>query len=189
MRVEMEQMLARAAADGARSIVIRAGDFLGDTPTSWFRAAMVKPGRPVRSVTYPGTPEVGHAWAYLPDLAEAVARLAEIGHYLPPFEVYHFGGHWVEPGIGIAHAVRRVVGRPDLPIRSFPWFAVRLAAPFSAFMRELLEMRYLWRTPLRLENRKLEALLGGEPHTPLDEAVARILRSMKALTGEKNHEA
>jgi hypothetical protein len=32
----------------------------------------------VRSVTYPGTREIGHAWAYLPDLAETIVRLAAI---------------------------------------------------------------------------------------------------------------
>jgi nucleoside-diphosphate-sugar epimerase len=181
VRVEMERMLAAAAAEGVRSVVVRAGDFLGNAPGSWFRAVMVKPGKPLRSVTYPGIRDVGHAWAYLPDLAETVVRLAEIEQELDTFEVFHFGGHWIEPGVEICHAVRRAAGRPDLPIRSFPWIAVYLASPFSAFMRELLEMRYLWRVPLRLDNRKLVSRLGEEPHTPLDEAVALTLASMGAL--------
>lgn len=181
VRVEMEQMLAAAAADGIRSIVVRAGDFLGNASGSWFRAAMVKPDKPVRSVTYPGTREIGHAWAYLPDLAETIVRLAAIEQELDTFEVFHFGGHWIEPGVEICHAVRRAADKPGLPIRSFPWIAVYLASPFSAFMRELLEMRYLWRMPLRLDNRKLVSRIGAEPHTPLDEAVAQTLASMGAL--------
>jgi nucleoside-diphosphate-sugar epimerase len=181
VRVEMERMLAAAAAEDVRSVVVRAGDFLGDAPGSWFRAVMVKPGKPLRSVTYPGIRNVGHAWAYLPDLAETVVRLAEIEEDLETFEVFHFGGHWIEPGVEICHAVHRAVGKPDLPIRSFPWIAVYLASPFSPFMRELLEMRYLWRLPLRLDNRKLASRLGEEPHTPLDEAVAQTLASMGAL--------
>jgi nucleoside-diphosphate-sugar epimerase len=181
VRVDMERMLTAAGAEGVRSVVVRAGDFLGNAPGSWFRAVMVKPGRPLRSVTYPGIRDVGHAWAYLPDLAETVVRLAEIEQELGTFEVFHFGGHWIEPGVEICHAVRRAAGRPDLPIRSFPWIAVYLASPFSAFMRELLEMRYLWRVPLRLDNRKLVSRLGEEPHTPLDEAVAQTLASMGTL--------
>ena len=102
---------------------------------------MVKPGQPLKSVSYPGKREVGNAWAYLTDLAETIARLAEVERELDAFEVFHFGGHWIEPGVEICHAVRRASGRPDLPIRFFPWIAVYLAAPFSAFMRELLEMR------------------------------------------------
>jgi nucleoside-diphosphate-sugar epimerase len=181
VRVEMERMLAAATAEDVRSVVVRAGDFLGNAPASWFRAVMVKPGKPLRSVTYPGVRDVGHAWAYLPDLAETVVRFAEIEQELDTFEVFHFGGHWIEPGIEICHAVRRAAGKPDLPIRSFPWIAVYLASPFSAFMRELREMRYLWRVPLRLDNRKLVSRLGEEPHTPLDEAVTQTLASMGAL--------
>jgi len=37
------------------------------------------------------------------------------------------------------------------------------------------EMRYLWRTPVRLDNARLIAVLGHEPHTPLDEAVFATL--------------
>ncbi len=181
VRVEMERMLASAAAGGVRSIVVRAGDFLGTAPASWFRAVMVKPGKPLRSVTYPGTREIGHAWAYLPDLAETVVRLAEAEQEFDTFEVFHFSGHWIEPGVEICHAVRRAAGKPELPIRSFPWIVVYLASPFSAFMRELVEMRYLWQVPLRLDSRKLVACLGEEPHTPLDEAVAQTLASMGAL--------
>lgn len=48
-------------------------------------------------------------------------------------------------------------------------------------MRELIEMRYLWQKPLRLNGAKLERTLGTVPHTPLDEAVAATLRSMGGM--------
>ena len=62
-----------------------------------------------------------------------------------------------------------------LKLRSFPWWAMKLVAPFVVFCREVLEMRYLWQRPLKLDNRRLEAYLGAEPHTPLDDAVRRTL--------------
>src|SRR5258706_15265311 len=127
-------MLAASASDGVRSLVIRAGDFLGNVPGSWFNAVMIK-GRPVRSLVYPGRRNIGPSWAYLPDLAKTVVRLAGIERDLGPFEVFHFGGHWIEPGIEICEAVRRVTGRPDVPIRAFPWIGVYVAAPFVTFMR------------------------------------------------------
>jgi len=182
IRVEMEGMLKAAALRGVRSAVLRAGDFLGaDAPGSWFQAAMVKRGRPVRSVTYPGARSVGHAWAYLPDLAEAFARLADREAELAPFETFHFAGHWLERGVEIAHAVRRAVGRETLPIRRFPWIAVYALAPFVRLFRELIEMRYLWREPVKLDNRKLVAFLGAEPHTDLDEAVRATLAGLGCL--------
>jgi nucleoside-diphosphate-sugar epimerase len=181
VRVEMERLLAQAAQDGTRSLVIRAGDFFGpDAATSWLVAAMVKPRRPARSVTYPGVPDIGHAWAYLPDLAATIVALANVENSLPPMEVFHFGGHWIEPGVEMAQAAGRAFGRPDLPIRAMPWGLLRLVAPFNGFVRELLDVRYLWQVPIRLDNRKLISLIGTEPHTPLDEAVQQSLGCVPA---------
>jgi len=42
----------------------------------------------------------------------------------------------------------------------------------------LLEMRYLWDTAHALDNRKLVALLGSEPHTPLSQAVRMTLHDL-----------
>jgi hypothetical protein len=58
---------------------------------------------------------------------------------------------------------------------------MRMASPFVVLFRELQEMRYLWRTPLQLDNRRLLAVLGQEPHTPLDEAVACALAQLGCL--------
>jgi hypothetical protein len=59
-----------------------------------------------------------------------------------------------------------------------PWLPLRLLSPFSPFLRELLEMRYLWREPLRLGNKKLIGLIGDEPHTPLDQAVGAAIAAL-----------
>ena len=180
VRVEMEAMLR--GTPGLRALVLRAGDFFGGRGrSSWFAAAMVKPGRALRSVTDPTTPGIGHAWAYLPDFAETVARLAEIEAELPAFDSFHFAGHWTDPGREMAEAIRRASGNPALPVKRFPWAVLYLGAPFVTFLREMIEMRYLWREPLQLDNRKLAALLGGEPHTALDEAVRRSLALLGCL--------
>jgi len=182
VRVEMEQMLDAAAKDGVRSLVVRAGDFFGPhQPMSWFGDGIVNRGKLLTSVTYPGTPDVGHAWAYLPDLAETIARLADIEATLPAFERVHFAGQWLERGIEIAESIRRVSGNPALPIKRLPWAMFYLAAPFVTFMREALEMRYLWQRPLRLDNAKLVSLIGPEPHSPLDSAVRETLIALGCL--------
>jgi nucleoside-diphosphate-sugar epimerase len=185
IRVEMEQMLQRAALTGLRSLVVRAGDFFGPHgPSSWFSGAMVQPGKPVRFVIYPGWRNVGHAFAYLPDLAETIARLAEIDARLAPVETVHVAGHWLERGVELAEAIRRVAGAPRAPILPVPAALLYLAAPFSTMLRETIEMGYLWRTPIRLDNRKLVALIGSEQHTPLDEAVRASLAALGCL-GER----
>jgi len=129
----------------------------------------------------PGSARVGHAWAYLPDLAQTMARLVERAETLDRFEVFHFGGHWTGAGADMAQSVRHVTGRANLPVLPFPWPLLPLLAPFMETFREMLEMRYLWRTPLRLDNAKLVSVLGAEPHTPLDQAVRETLQGLGCL--------
>ena len=54
-------------------------------------------------------------------------------------------------------------------------------APFVEMFRELIEMRYLWRKPIGLDNSKLVKFLGAEPHTPLDQAMRATLADMGCL--------
>jgi hypothetical protein len=48
-------------------------------------------------------------------------------------------------------------------------------------LREMLEMRYLWRQPVRMSNARLLAVLEREPHTPLDAAVEATLVGLGCL--------
>jgi nucleoside-diphosphate-sugar epimerase len=182
IRVEMERRLEAAARDGVRSLIVRFGDFFGPhAGNNWFSQGLVTPGRPIRSVTYPGAPGVGHAWAYLPDAGAAFAELADREDRLDPFARFHFAGHWDPDGTAITAAIGRAAGVKDIPVRRLPWPLLRLVAPFNETVRGLVEMRPLWQSPIQLDNTWLVAELGAEPHTPLDEAVAATLRSLGCI--------
>lgn len=186
IRVEMEQRLEVASRDGVRTLIVRAGDFFGpQAGNNWFAQGLIKPGKPVRSIAYPGRADVGHAWAYLPDVARTMVELLEREAELADFEVFHFGGHWFDEGIEMARAIQRVAGEPRPAIRRFPWLATYAASPFVTVLREILEMRYLWQQPVRLDNAKLVAFLGAEPHTPIDTAVRATLVGLGCL-GDAN---
>lgn len=175
IRVEMERRLVEAAPE-VRSLVVRAGDFFGPgAGQSWFAQALAKP--PLMRIVNPGTPGVGHAWAYLPDLAETVLRLLELPpDRLRPCERLQFPGHYDADGAGMVDAIRRASGRPDLPEGRFPWMTMRALSPFGGFPREVLEVRPFWTFPVRLDGRRLSALIGDPPLTPLNRAVAASLR-------------
>ncbi len=176
LRVAMERRLQAAAAEGAPVLIVRAGDFFGPSRgNTWFAQGLMAAGPGL--VLNPGQPGVGHAWAYLPDLAEAMVRLLEQEGALEPFARFHFAGHWDPDGRQMARAVRRALGG-RAPILPFPWLVTRLLAPFVEVFREMGEMTYLWRRPLRLDNAALVAAIGPEPHTPLDEAVAASLAGL-----------
>jgi len=183
IRVEMEDRLRTAAEEGVRVLIVRAGDFFGphSTGNSWFSSGIIKPGKPVKSLTWPGRKGVGHAWAYLPDYGETVARLVDKDADFSAFEAFHFGGHWFEDGHELADEIRRAAGAPGAPIRALPWLIVKALSPLVRLFRELAEMKYLWDVPVRLDNRKLVQCLGEEPHTPIRAALLTTLEAMGCL--------
>jgi nucleoside-diphosphate-sugar epimerase len=182
IRVAMEARLRQASTQGARVLIVRAGDFFGPRPgNSWLSQGMIKPGAPVRAITEPVRGGAGHAWAYLPDVAETMAALMDREAELEDFAVFHFGGHWFDDGRDFARAVALAAGDPRIPIRAFPWPVVVALSPLVPLFREMAEMRYLWKEPIRLDNRRLRAFLGREPHTPLDEALGETLDGLGCL--------
>ena len=178
----MERRLRIAAASGARVLIVRAGDFFGPkAANNWFSQGLIKPGQPVSKITNPGRRGIGHQWAYLPDVAETMAQVLEREDALEDFALFHMNGHWDADGVQMAQAIQRVVGNPKLKVRAFPWSLVWLASPFVPLFREVAEMRYLWKTPVRMTNGRLAAMLGTEPHTPLDDAVRTTLVGLGCL--------
>jgi nucleoside-diphosphate-sugar epimerase len=187
IRVVMEQRLRDAGQQGVKSVVLRPGDFFGlGAQSNWMGAGIIQAGKPVRSLTYPGPLEVRHAWAYLPDLGETAARLLDREADLAAVASFQFGGHALT-GRELVAAFEAVLGR-KLPVRGFPWLAMAAITPFNETLRELSEMRYLWRETVLMDNRRLVDFLGAEPHTPIEQALEATLRGLGCL-GETTAQA
>ena len=179
IRAELERRLEAASAD-CPVLIVRAGDYIGaDARSSWFASSMVRAGRPVRRLINPGK-GVGHSWAYLPDLAEAFAALLAMPERLRRFERVQFEGIWDADGTLVPDIIRAIVGR-DLPEHRFPWWLMRLLAPFGGFPAAVRDVEPYWRHPVRMDNRRLIELLGAEPHTPVETALRDTLHAMGCL--------
>jgi len=180
IRVQMELALRKAADEGVKVLIVRAGDFFGPKPgNNWLSQGLVKPGKPIAAVSYPGPLSIPHCWAYLPDVAETMVRLATNSEGLGDFETFHMRGQTMT-GEALVEALSEAAGR-RLAVHRLPWIAVKAIAPFNETMREMLEMRYLWDEPVLLDNSKLKARLGEEPRTPIVEALRAALAGMDAL--------
>lgn len=183
IRVAMEQQFRDS---GVPTVVIRAGDFFGGGRGTWFDQVVVKDIQKGR-FTYPGGKDTPTAWAYLPDLARSFVQVAERAEALASFEVLHFAGHavrgaeWMDVLTPVAQAQGWVRPGASLQWSRLPWGLMRWLAWLVPTWGALLEMRYLWDSPHALDPRKLVALIGTEPHTPLPQAAHQTLADLGLL--------
>ena len=92
LREAMEESYAIAADEGVQTIILRGGDFIERTKTgNWFDTYVTAKAAQGK-ITYPGPLDRVHAWAYLPDMAGAMAALADKRTELGPFAVFGFEG-------------------------------------------------------------------------------------------------
>ncbi|MGA9659370.1 MAG: SDR family NAD(P)-dependent oxidoreductase [Asticcacaulis sp.] len=174
IRVEIEAMLRqRAQAGRLKTLIIRAGDFFGaEARMSWMKALVGKDLAKGKIVT-PGKPGTVHAWAYLPDLAQVIVRLAEKETELADYEVFHFESHNVTPR-QLAEAGGKAAQR-KVRVSHMPRMMFSLIAVFDPFMKAALEMLYLWDVPHALKDDRLKQVIGDVPKTSLDVALKSML--------------
>lgn len=173
IRIEMEAAYRKS---GVRTILLRAGDFIDTRPGgNWFE--MIVTGKLHKNrVISPGDPEAPHAWAFLPDLARAAVALAERREMLGDFEEVLFPGFTLSLR-QIAGLIERARGR-NMQLRRMNWLPLLVAAPFWPMGRKLLEMRYLWSMPHRLDGTRFDELLpkfrATDPLVAIASALAHV---------------
>jgi nucleoside-diphosphate-sugar epimerase len=178
LRVAIEDRMTEAAERGVRIIIVRAGDFYGGGRGSWFDLVLAKEiGR--GRLTYPGPLDVVHDWAFLPDLASTLPRLAAIRETLPPLTSFGFPGHAVT-GREFTGAIAGAT-RSKLQVDRMTWWLIHALRPIVPLCRELSEIAYLWNEPHRIDGGKLKAAIGDIPRTPLDVAAARALEDLGSV--------
>jgi nucleoside-diphosphate-sugar epimerase len=184
LRAETEARLRDA---GIPVILVRAGDFLDTGPSgNWFDAIIARHIARGR-IAYPGGLDVPHAWAFLPDLGRAAAALAARRHDLAQFQDVPFPGYTLT-GRDLARTLARALGTP-VEARRMAWWPIRLASPVWPMGRGLLEMRYLWDQPHRLDGATLRRLLPEFTDTPAEVALAQSAGSLMSTQTSRWDEA
>lgn len=177
MRIASEALVREATLHGGmKAVVIRGGNFFGSGSGSWLDLVMAKDLKKGR-FTYPGAADVPVSWAYLPDMARSFVEVANRREALPAFETLHFAGHtlmqqdWVDALGEIAWERGWLPASGRLQAKAMSWPLLRALGLFMPTLAAICEMRYLWRVPHALVNRRMAALAGPEVHTPLEQAL------------------
>lgn len=194
MRIASEALVREATLDGGmKAVVIRGGNFFGSGSGSWLDlvAKDIQKGR----LSYPGAANVPVSWAYLPDMARSFVDVANRREALPAFEALHFAGHtltqqdWVDALDEIAWERGWLPESGRLQVKAMSWPLLRALGLFMPTLAAICEMRYLWRVPHGLVNRRMAALAGPEAHTPFEKALRTSLDELGLLQGRTAHPA
>lgn len=171
IRLEMERAYQ---ASGVQTIVLRAGNFIDPNcqgcPMTAVYLRNIKKGQ----ITLPGPAETRQAMCFLPDWARTAAELADIRATLSNFEDVPFPGHTVTAN-DIKTGAEAIMNR-ELRFTPFPWWIMRVAAPFWELARELHEMRYLWNTDHSLSDVRLRQILPEYQTTEWQDVLRSVLR-------------
>jgi nucleoside-diphosphate-sugar epimerase len=184
IRVEMESEMRALAAQGRlRSVVIRAGDFFGAGSGSWMDLVITKSLRQGKLV-YPGPLNLVHAWAYLPDLARAFAKVASRADELPAYADLGFEGYSLT-GTELLASIERAAASLGLAPRagafkhgSMPWAVLKVGGLVVPMWREIAAMSHLWHVPHAIDGTALERAVGPLRATPLDGAMREALLAL-----------
>lgn len=156
------RMLAQRAASPARTISVAASDYVGpDTgPNAHGGDRMSGPASTGRTVRPLGSVDVDHAWTYLPDLAAAMVRAAE----LPP-EPDRFllapSFHATQRELATAYA--HAAGRETPTVRPVPGWLLRTVAAVHPGSRGVAGTLPAFEHELRIDGSATERLLGLTP--------------------------
>lgn len=173
-----ERLMTERDASSVRIVSVAAGDFFG--PGSWGSHAgdrMMKPLFAGKTVNPVGSLDQPHAFTYLPDLAEAMVRAADLpgtGHELL---LVPNAGSITQRELTTRCAQAAGVEIPSM--RALPLPLVRALGTVVPLLREVADVGYQMAEPFTVDTSKDEARLGMTA-TDWPEAVARTVEWWRA---------
>ncbi len=169
MRKEQEDILLAADAEGKlRGTILRLPDFYGPNVERSFLDSLFQAAARGGTANMIGPIDTPHEFVFVPDVGPVVIALAE--------KPEAYGRAWNLAGAeavtqrDLAERVFRMAGTKPRR-RVVGKYTLRLLGLFNPLMRELVEMNYLFTTPVLLDDSALRHLLGEIRKTPYDEGL------------------
>jgi len=182
IRANAETALKEAAAtQGVQTLVVRAGGYMEGYDTgNWFETYMCKDINK-NQFMYPGAMDTPCAWAYLPDVADVMVRVAEMRESLALFDDIGFPGYSIT-GAELHSAVEAASGR-TLKVTSLPWVVIKVMSWFQPMMKGVYNMRYLFYVDHSIDGSRLHDILPGWQGTAIEKALPLMLAQIDEQAG------
>ncbi len=180
MRKEQEDILLAADAAGLiRGAVLRLPDFYGPHLERSFLSSAFQAAVNGKQAQLIGPIDTPHEFMFVPDVGPVVLSMVNepntFGH------IWHFGGAGTLTQREFVQRIFAEVGqKPRFMVANK--LMVQALGLFDPFMRELVEMHYLWTTPVILDDTALHKLLGTIHKTPYDQGIRLTLDASRLST-------
>lgn len=168
------RLLEARAASPVPTISVVASDYFGPRtgPNAHVGDRMVAPATTGKVVRPLGSVDQPHSWTYLPDLAAAMIRAAELPTEPDRVLLAPTGAPRTQREVAADYAA--AAGRSRVRVSPVPTWALRIIGRFHAGTAGLVEMIHLLEEPLVMDSSASEALLDLAP-TPWDVAVKTVV--------------
>lgn len=177
MRKEQEELVMAAdGRNGMRTTIARPPDFYGPTAELSYVRSVFDAALKGGTANVIGPIDSPHEFIFVPDLAEALWQLSN--------REEAYGEAWNVAGPGVittrrfAELAFEATGRKP-KLRAAGKTLLRVMGLFDPFMREVVEMHYLWTNPVVLDDSKLRKLLPALRKTPYEEGIRRTVEAMR----------
>lgn len=178
MRKEQENLvLAADAAGSIRGTILRLPDFYGPGVEKSFLAsafhAAIEGGR----AQLVGPIDTPHEFVYVPDVGPVAVALA--GDPRAYGRAWNLAGPEVITVRAFVERIFHAAGRKPKYIVANKMI-LRLMGLFNPLMREMVEMNYLFETPVLLDDSAIHGLLGKIKKTSYEDGIRQTLSRMKS---------
>jgi nucleoside-diphosphate-sugar epimerase len=177
MRKEQEDLLLQAHAEGKiQAAVLRLPDFYGPGVELSYLSSVFQAAASGGRAQMIGPIDRPHQFVYVPDVGPLTLRLAAQPQAWG--KVWHFAGSGTITPRELSERAFAMAGtRPRRMVAGGTM--LRLAGLFNRFTRELVEMHYLWRQPLIMDDTALQQLLGPLPRTSYEQGIRASLEAAR----------
>lgn len=171
LRISIEEQLRQnAEMGGVRTLIVRAGDYVGAGVKNRLVAPMIEAARATRPVPWFGRRDTGHVFAWVDEVADVAVRLL-LASGRPTFEIANVAG-WCVTGPEWAAALAKAAGKPSAGVAVTAFWKIRLAGLFDKEAREFAELSHLWDGALLLDDSATRRALPDWEPASIDVALA-----------------